>query len=110
MIECFLKNHVVAARLKESVLGPQLDTFVSANSDLGYSPSTIRTQLQFLANLIEWIQENDVVISEIDENITNRFLTEFSRKKAIQRSDKSTLRHFLGHLRTEGLIAPPTPT
>lgn len=110
MIECFLKNHVVAARLKESVLGPQLDTFVSVNSDLGYSPRTIRAQLQLLANFIGWIQENDVVISNIDKNITNRFLTESSRKKTIRRGDKNTLRRFLDHLRTEGLIAHPTPT
>lgn len=110
MIECILKNHSFALRLKESVLGPQIDTFVSVNSDLGYSPITIRAQLQFLANLIQWIEENNIVISEIDENTTNRFLTEFSRKEAIRRGDKSTLRHFLGHLRTEGLIASPTPT
>ena len=59
MIECFFKDHAVAERLKKSVLGSHIDTFVSVVSDLGYSPSTIRTQLEILASLTRWIQKND---------------------------------------------------
>jgi len=110
MIEQFYKDHAAAKRLRKSVLGPQLDTFVAVVSDLGYSPSTIRTQLQVLANLVRWIQENDVVISNIDKNITDRFLTESGRKGALRRGDKNTLRHFLDHLRTEGILPSPAQT
>ena len=110
MLERGFKDHAAAERLRESVLGPQLDTFVAVVSDLGYSPSTIRTQLQLLANLVRWIQENEVVISSIDENITDRCLTESGRKGALQRGDKNTLRRFLGHLRTEGILPSPAPT
>ena len=74
MIECYFKNHEVAERLRGSVLGPQLDTFASVVSDLGYSHATIRTQLHLLAGLVRWIQKNEIVISDIDEHITNRFL------------------------------------
>jgi len=89
MLEQFFKDHAAAERLREGVLGPQLDTFAAVVSDLGYSPSTIRTQLQLLANLVRWIQENEVVISSIDENITDRFLTESGRKGALQRGQHS---------------------
>lgn len=110
MLERFFKDGAAAERLRESVLGPQLDTFVAVVSDLGYSPSTIQTQLQLLANFVRWIQENEVVISSIDENITDRFLTESRRKGALQRGDKHTLRRFLDHLRTEGNLPAPAPT
>ena len=70
MIDRSLKDPVVSERLIESVLGAHLNTFISVVSDLGYSPSTIRTQLQLLTNFVRWIQENDVGISNIDKSIT----------------------------------------
>jgi site-specific recombinase XerD len=109
MKEPSLQGHVAATPLSKAVLEPQLDTFVSGVSELGYSPSTIRTQLQVLAKFRGWIQANDVDISHIDETITNRFLTESGRKGALRRGDRNTLRRFLDHLRTEGLIAYPAP-
>lgn len=110
MIENFFKNHVVAERLKKSVLGPHIDTFVSVVSDLGYSPSTIRTQLEILASLTRWIQKNDFDVSHIDDNITNRFLFETCRKGARRRGEKKTLRRFIAHLQTKGIVDCPAPT
>lgn len=110
MIECFFKNHAVADRLKKSVLGSHIDTFVSVVSDLGYSPSTIRTQLQILTSLTKWVQKNDFDIFDIDENITNRFLFETCRKGARRRGDKNTLRRFLDHLQAEGIVDCQTAT
>ncbi len=109
MLERFFKDRAAAERLRKSVLGPQLDTFVAVVSDLGYTPSTIWTQLQLLASLLRWIQENDVEVSDIDENITDRFLTESGRKGALRRGDKNTLHRFLAHLRTEGILPFPVP-
>ena len=109
MIDRSLKDPVVSERHIESVLGAQLKTFMSVVSNLGYSPSTIRTQLQLLTNFVRWIQENDVGISNIDKSITDRFLTESDRKGALRRGDNKTLRHFLTHLRAEGIILCPEP-
>jgi len=109
MIDRSLKDHVVSERHIESVLGAHLKTFMSVVSDLGYSPSTIRTQLQLLTNFVRWIQENDVGISNIDKSITDRFLTESDRKGALRRGDNKTLRRFLNHLRAEGIILYPEP-
>ena len=110
MLEYFLKDQAVAERLEQSVLGSQIDTFVSVVYDLGYSPSTIKTQLMLLVSLTRWIQNNDIDISHINENITNRFLFESGRKGFGQRGDNKTLHRFLAHLRTEGLIDSPAPT
>lgn len=110
MIECYFKNQEVVNRLRESVLGPQLDTFASVVSDSGYSHATIRTQIHLLAGLLRWIQKNEIVISDIDDHITNLFLKESARKGALRRGDKNTLRRFLDHLRVEGLIDYSAPT
>ncbi len=104
MLEYFFKDQAVAEQLKQSVLGPQIDTFVSVVYDLGYSPSTIRTQLMILVSLTRWVQKNKVDIFHMNENITNRFLFESGRKGSGRRGDNKTLRCFLDHLRTEGLI------
>lgn len=110
MIELYFKDQKVVNRLKESVLGPQLDTFASVVSDSGYSPATIKTQIHLLAGLIRWIQKNEIAICDIDEDITKLFLYKSARKGALRRGDKNTLRCFLDHLRAEGLIDYSVPT
>ena len=110
MIECYFKNQEIVNRLRESVLGRQLDTFASVVANSGYSPATIRTQIHLLAGLIRWIQKNEIVVSDLDEHITNIFLKKSARKGAIRRGDKKTLRCFLDHLRDEGLIDYSAPT
>lgn len=106
----FIKGHIVSEQPRQVVLGAHVNTFMSVVSDLGYSPSTIRTQLQLLTNLVGWVQENDVVASNIDEGITDRFLIESGRKGAVRRGDNRTLHRFLEHLRIEGAIPHPKPT
>jgi len=110
MANRFTKDYIVVERSIKSVLGTHVNPFMSVAADLGYSPSTMRTQLQLLKNLIRWVQENDVVISNIDESITSRFLSESGRKGAVRRGDNKTLHRFLDHLRREGAIPYPKPT
>ena len=110
MVNRFTKDYIVSERSIKSVLGTHVNTFMSVAADLGYSPSTMRTQLQLLKNLIRWVQKNDVDISKIDESITDRFLFESSRKGAVQRGDKKTLHRFIDNLRREGAIPHPEPT
>ncbi len=109
MANRFAKDYIVSERCRESVLGTHVDTFMSVVADLGYSPWTMRIQQQLLKNLIKWVRENDIVISNIDESITDRFLLESGRKGAVRRGDNKTLHRFLDHLRREGAIAHPKP-
>jgi len=104
------KGYIFFDQSRKSVLGAHLDTFMSVVSDLGYSPPTIQTQLKLLKSLMRWVQENDLTISNIDESITERFLSESGRKGAIRRGDNKTLHRFLDHLRIKGVIPYPQPT
>jgi site-specific recombinase XerD len=106
----FLKGHIVSEQPRKGVLGAYVNTFMSVVSDLGYSPSTIQTQLKLLKSLMRWVEENHVVASNIDEGITDRFLIESGRKGAVRRGDNRTLHRFLDHLRIEGAIPHPKPT
>jgi len=109
MADPFAKGHIVSEQQRESALGAHINTFKSIVSDLGYSPSTIRSQLNLLRSFTKWVQGNPVVIGKINEGITDRFLTESGRKGAIRRGDNRTLHRFLDHLRVEGAIPHPEP-
>lgn len=109
MADPFAEGHIVSEQQRESALGAHINTFKSIVSDLGYSPSTIRSQLNLLRSFTKWVQGNHVVIAKINEGITDRFLTESGRKGAIRRGDNRTLHRFLDHLRVEGAIPHPEP-
>jgi len=106
----FTKGHIVSGQPRKGVLGAHFNTFMLVVSDLGYSPATIKTQLALLKGFIRWAEENHVVVSNIDEGITDRFLIESARKGAVRRGDNKTLHSFLDHLRIEGAIPHPKPT
>jgi site-specific recombinase XerD len=110
MAYAFIKGHIASEQPREGVLDAHLNTFMSVVSDLGYSPSTIKTQLTLLKGFIRWVEENRVVASNIDGGITDRFLIESGRKGAVRRGDNRTLHRFLDHLRIEGAIPHPKPT
>ena len=109
MADQFAEGHIVSEQQRESALGAHINTFKSIVSDLGYSPSTIRSQLNLLRSFTKWVQGNHVVIAKINEGSTDRFLTESGRKGAIRRGDNRTLHRFLDHLRVEGAIPHPEP-
>ena len=109
MANPFAEGHIVSEQQRESALGAHINTFKSIVSDLGYSPSTIRSQLNLLRSFTKWVQGNHVVIAKINEGSTDRFLTESGRKGAIRRGDNRTLHRFLDHLRVEGAIPHPDP-
>ena len=90
MADPFTEGHIVSEQQRESALGAHINTFKSIVSDLGYSPSTIRSQLNLLRSFTKWVQGNHVVIAKINEGITDRFLTESGRKGAIRRGDNKT--------------------
>jgi site-specific recombinase XerD len=106
----FVNGHIVSEQLKKVVLGAHVNTFISVVSGLGYSPSTIQTQLKLLKSFIRWIEENHVEASNINESTSDRFLIESGRKGAVRRGDNKTLHRFLDHLRIEGIIQHPKPT
>ena len=51
MLEEFVKNGTVGARLRASLLAPYLDSFVALVSGLGYARATIQRQVALLANV-----------------------------------------------------------
>jgi len=110
MANPFLQGQIVSEQPRKVVLGAHLNTFMSVVSDLGYSPSTIQTQLKLLIGLLRWIEKNHVVACNIDEGITDRFLIESDRKGAVRRGDNKTLHRFLDHLRLEAAIPHLKPT
>ena len=91
MAQSSIKSHIVSGQPKKIALDAHINTYISVVSDLGYSPSTLKTQFNLLKSLMRWIKENHVDTSSIDEDIINRFLIESGRKGAVRRGDTKTL-------------------
>ena len=104
------KDHISFEQSNKGILVTHINTFMLANSDLGYSPSTIKTKLTLLKSFTRWAEGNPTVASNIDESIMDRFLIESGRKGAARRGDNKTLYRFLDHLRIEGAIPHQMPT
>lgn len=106
MVERFVNDGEARRRLRSNLLGCHLDSFSARGAQCGYARSTIRSQLWLLADLGRWLQWKGFRVGDLSPRLTDAFL---HRRRRVQRGSAATLRHFLDHLRTEGVVAEPTP-
>ena len=107
MVKRFLSNAVVAERLRRGPLGPCLDSYITTIDALGFAESTTRIQLRFLSDLGQWLQQQSVPLVDLDEQVVEAFLDDRRRRRGgLHRSDVSTARRFLSHLRENGVVGP----
>ena len=110
MLEQIFKDPAAAERWRSGLLGPHLDSFVEVVSDLGYSRSSIQSQLWLLRALQEWLERSRLGIADLEEPLMERFLDERRRKGRLRRGEARTLRRFLGLLREQRVVRAPEPT
>ena len=107
MVERFLSDAAVAQRLRRGPLGPYLDSYITTIDALGFAESTTRTQLWFLSDLGQWLQQQAVPLADLDEQVVEAFLDDRRRRRGrLHRSDVATARRFLNDLREKGAVAP----
>jgi site-specific recombinase XerD len=110
MLEKLLKKPAAVARRAAGILGPYVDAFLVAATELGYTASTMRTQLWVLGDLERWLQRKRLVLVALAEPVLKQFLEQQRRHGRLRRGDSRTVQRFLEHLRSKGLIPPPEPT
>lgn len=108
MLEEFVKNGTVGARLRASLFAPYLDSFVALVSRLGYARATIQRQLGWLADVGRSLTRGALAISDL-EAVADRCLRKRLKAGGVRRGDAKTLRLFVDHLRAEGVLRPPAP-
>lgn len=91
------------------VIGVYVDSFAAHLSACGYSPATIRSQRKLLGHLNEWLIRRRCAIHQLSDELVAGFLKRCTCRGRVHRGDATTLRQFLIHLRTRGVLAPLTP-
>jgi site-specific recombinase XerD len=109
VFENFLPDRAAAERLRAGLFGPHLDTFVAALCELGYARSTVRARLRLLDDLGRWLARQGPELTDLQEQVVNRFLQERQRQGRLGRGDARAARHFLEHLRQMGAVRSPEP-
>ena len=110
MLDNFLSGRAAVERWKGGLLGPHLDSFIAAGCQLGYARSTVRERLWLLGDLARWLERESLALADLKEQVVSRFLKDRQCKGRLRRSDPTTVRHFLEHLRQKGAIGSPEPT
>ena len=91
-------------------MGPYLDSFLAAGSELGYARSTVRERLWVLGDLERWLKRKRLALVALEEQVLKQFLERRRRQGRLRRSDARTVHHFLEHLREKGVVQSPEPT
>ena len=110
MLENLLTDPAAVERRRAGVLGPYLDSFLAAVSELGYTVATMRTQLWVLDNLERWLKRKRLEPEALNEKTLKQFLEHRRRRGRLGRSDSRTVHQFLEQLRGKGVVPSPEPT
>ena len=105
MLDQVIENHDTGGRLR-SILASHLDSFAAHLAGNGYAATTVRSRLTLLRHFSEWLTRHRRGPSDSDELVAT-FLNERKRQRRLHRGQAATLRQFLFHLRTQGVIETP---
>jgi site-specific recombinase XerD len=110
MLEKLLKRPAAVARRAAGILGPYVDSFLVSAAELGYTASTMRTQLWVLGDLERWLQRKRLVLAALAEPVLRQFMEQQRRYGRLRRGDSRTVQRLLEHLRAKGVAPSPEPT
>ena len=102
MLEHFVRNDARVQRLRSSVIGPQVDSFTDGLTRLGFAVTTVRPKVSLLEQLSGWMVRRGYGVSDLSEQVVDRFLQDRRRRARLHRDAAATVRDFLAHLRAEG--------
>lgn len=100
-------------RTNPGYLGLFIDGFVSTMREVGYSERSIEKHIHSIAHLGEWLDGQDIALSQIDERVISRFAkhrcTCPSRRirKPVSGRDRGRVNRFVDFLRWQEAIPPP---
>jgi site-specific recombinase XerD len=109
MLENFLQRKAAIERLRASLFGAHLDSFVATLSGWGYGSTTVLNRLRLLRSFDQWLRQRSLVLVDLREAVVNLFLAERRDNGRLQNGQAKTIRQFLDHLRARGVVQPPEP-
>ncbi len=109
MTNQLFKFRVTLERLRAGPLGRYVEAFAGWLSEQGYSKSSLKYRIRLVGALSRWMHQQDFGVSDLDEQMTVKFLKCRGRNRRIHRSDVPTLRSLLEHLRQSGVMPSADP-
>lgn len=109
MLDHFLKDEAAAQRMRASPLGAELDSFAAVLSALGYARASIRDRLWTVAALGRWLERRGLTATHLTRETATAFLQRRASRSRVRRGAAATLRLFLEHLETNGIVEAPAP-
>ena len=104
MLEQFFKDPAAVERLGRGPLGPHLRSFAASLASLGYAASTVRSQIEFLDDLGQWLVKSEIAVVDMDERIAGAFIGERQSQGRLRGGQSSTILKFVDHLRSTTVI------
>lgn len=86
-----------------------VDAFLEDLRGTGYAPPALASRRSIITGFFRWTAAQGVGIRDLDEPHLAAFLKQRPPRADAQK-ERATLRRFLGHLRAQGVCAPPAPT
>jgi site-specific recombinase XerD len=109
MLDHFIERRDTLRRLRSGVLGAHLDLFADHLATCGYAAATARAQLTLLGHLGQWMTRRRRGLSELNDELVDKFVHDRTRLGKLQRGDSVTAHQFVAHLRADGVIPSPAP-
>ncbi len=110
MTDQFFSTPAALARLHAGPLGPHMDLLASRLSKRGYAKGTIQKQLRVVADLSQWLEEQDLQVDDLDEESLSRFEKQAPRRRKVVHKRPAVSPILLEHLREVGALAQSEPS
>jgi site-specific recombinase XerD len=109
MLDWYLKDEAAVQRMRALPVGAHLDAFAAVLCALGYPRHSVRDRLWTLAALGRWLTRRGLSVADLRPAIVATFLRSPAQHARVQRGAPVTLRLFLEHLESAGIIPIPAP-
>ncbi len=94
-MERFFRNPHTLLSKRESPLGPYIDEFAQQLCEQGYSRQYARRRLQLVAELSQWLRQQDLVVSDLTSMHLESYLEFKARSRRTRPGDAASLKAFL---------------
>jgi len=106
-MERFFKNPHTLLSKREKPLGPYIDEFAQQLCEQGYSRQYARRRLQLVAELSQWLRQQDLVVADLTSMHLESYLEFRARSRRTRPGDAASLKVFLKLLQQKNLVVAP---
>lgn len=109
MVERLYSSPKAIRRIRSGPLRAFVDSYAEGLLHQGYARSTLRSKLQLVRVLSQWMHAHRLPAAVLDEGLIAKFSAHTATMRRIAERDRAALRQLLEHLRRLEVV-PPSPS